>query len=110
MLVEGPHLQVAGDSHMWQELHLEVLQQETRTPAQLGYIWPAVAVHCWWGHKHRPQLQGSPLQKQQQDSQLNDNHQGYEVLLDLLHLEEHHWVGLVERGLMEELALVLEVS
>ena len=105
MLMEGPHLQVAGDSHMWQELHLEVLQQETRTPAQLGYMWPAVAVHCLWGHKHRLQLQGSPLQKQQP----GDN-QGYEVLLDLLHLEEHHWVGLVERGLMEELALVLEVS
>ena len=107
MLMEGPHLQVAGDSHMWQELRLEVLQRETRTPAQLGYMWPAVAVHCLWGHKHRLQLQGSPLQKQQPE----DNHRGYEVLLDLLDLlEEHHWVGLVERGLMEELALVLEVS
>ena len=86
------------------------MRSSSRKPVPLhslaicGLLWGSVV---WGGHKHRLQLQGSPLQKQQPE----DNHRGYEVLLDLLDLlEEHHWVGLVERGLMEELALVLEVS
>jgi len=78
------HCRVVEDSHTWQELHLELLQGEIRTLEQLGYMLPAVEVHCWLGqHIHKPLLQGSP--QQQQDSQPQDSHHwGHEGLLALL--------------------------
>ena len=74
------HCQVVEDSHTWQGLHLEPLQEETRTLAQLGCMLPAVEAHCWLGrHNHKPLLQGSS--RQQRDSQpKGSHHQGLLVL------------------------------
>jgi len=93
---------------MWQELCPELLQEESHTLARLDCMSPAVQVHCWLGqHNHRPLLQGSP--RQQQDNQLKGNHQEHEAPLVRLSLKEHHLVVQVESWPMGELASVLEV-